>query len=305
MSIKKQKHKTRRTIKNKSVGVSKTLTIVGTNANGIVSKIDSLALVVKELSPAVIILQETKVNRKGQVSLPGYEIFKLIRESDTGGSLLTAIHCDLSPVLISETDDGIEILVVQAQVESFKCTFINAYGPQEYASNEDKIAFYARLDQEVKNAKLADSLVCLELDANAKLGSSIIANDPHEMLKNGEFLIDFVMRNNLIICNATEKCQGTITRQRTTVSGTEKSVLDYLIVCQDMYTLLDSVKIDEERALTLSRYVNKSGNTIVTKSDHNIIQGKFDLKWCRQNHMKNHRTEIFDFKNTEGIQKFK
>ena len=82
-------------------------------------------------------------------------------------------------------------------------------------------------------------------------------------------------------------------------------MLDYLIVCQDMYTLLDSVKIDEERALTLSRYVNKSGNTIVTKSDHNIIQGKFDLKWCRQNHMKNHRTEIFNFKNTEGIQKFK
>ena len=161
------------------------------------------------------------------------------------------------------------------------------------------------MDQEVKNAKLLDSLVCLELDANAKLGRSIIADDPNEMSKNGELLIDFVMRNNLMICNASEKCQGTITRQRTTVSGTEKSVLDYLIVCQDMYTLLDSVKIDDKRALTLSRYLNKSGNTIVTKSDHNIIQAKFDLKWCRQKHMKNVRTEVFNFKNTDGIQKFK
>ena len=126
-----KKHKTRRTLKNKGVGTSKSksLTIVGTNANGIVSKLDSLALVVKELNPAVIILQETKVKRKGQVSLPSYEIFELIRESDSGGSLLTAIHCDLSPVLISETEEGMEILVVKAQVEGFECTFINAYGP--------------------------------------------------------------------------------------------------------------------------------------------------------------------------------
>ena len=124
-----KKHKTRRTLKNKGVGTSKSLTIVGTNANGIVSKLDSLALVVKELNPAVIILQETKVNRKGQDSLPSYEIFELIRESDSGGSLLTAIHCDLSPVLISETEEGMEILVVKAQVEGFECTFINAYGP--------------------------------------------------------------------------------------------------------------------------------------------------------------------------------
>ena len=100
-----KKHKTRRTLKSKSAGTSKTLTIVGTNANGIVSKIDSLALVVKELNPAVVILQETKVNRKGQVKLPGYEIFELIRESDAGGSLLTAIHSDLSPVLVSESGE--------------------------------------------------------------------------------------------------------------------------------------------------------------------------------------------------------
>ena len=53
---------------------------------------------------------------------------------------------------------------------------------------------------------------------------------------------------------------GTITRKRITVNGTEESVLDYFIVCQELFTLLSSMKIDEDRSFVLSRYTKRNGN---------------------------------------------
>ena len=63
------------------------------------------------------------------------------------------MHSNLEPVYISGGEDDMEILVIQGKIGNYNCRFINAYGPQEYAILEDKIAFYARLDQEVKKCK--------------------------------------------------------------------------------------------------------------------------------------------------------
>ena len=72
----------------------------------------------------------------------------------------------------NDTDE--EVLVVEAIVANSKVRFINAYGPQEDDKDEVKEAFYSRLDQETKSSKLAGAMICLEMDANAKLGSGII-----------------------------------------------------------------------------------------------------------------------------------
>ena len=86
---------------------------------------------------------------------------------------MTAVHSNLEPVLISE-DDETEILVIQSKLGNYNCRFINAYGPQEYANVEEKINLYSRLDQEIKNAKFLNCLICIELDSNAKVGYDII-----------------------------------------------------------------------------------------------------------------------------------
>ena len=187
-------------------------TVVGTNSNGIVSKLDSLTQLIDKFQPAVWFLQETKVSRKGQVKVPGYDIFEVVRKNSNGGSILTAVHSNLQPVYISGGEDDMEILVIQAKIGNYNCRFINAYGPQEYAKLEDKIAFYARLDQEVKNAKFYNCMVCLEMDANAKVGLEVIKNDPNQMSSNGEYLVDFTERNNLIICNATDMCYHSLVK---------------------------------------------------------------------------------------------
>ena len=47
--------------------------------------------------------------------------------------------------------------------------------------------------------------------------------------------MDLVDRNELMLCNATDKCHGLFTRQRITKDKVEESIIDYLIVCQDIF----------------------------------------------------------------------
>ena len=253
----KNLNKSKKSVKNsksKKKARNKVLTIFGTNCNGILGKKDSLLTNIQHFQPGVFFLQETKVGRKGQIKIDNYEIFEVVRENcPTGGSILTGIHKNLHPVYISGGEDEIEILVVQAKIGNYNCRFINGYGPQEYQNIEDRIKFYARLEQEVINAKMFNNLICIEMDANAKLGPDIIRYDPHPRSGNGDLLIALCERNNLVICNAADLCQGVITRHRVTVSGTERSVLDYFILCQEMFTFLSSMKIDEARAHVLAK----------------------------------------------------
>ena len=194
--------------KKSKIPKNKVLTIFGTNCNGILGKKDSLLTNVQHFQPGVFFLQETKVGRKGQIKVENYEIFEVVRPNcPTGGSIATGVHKSLHPVFISGGEDEIEILVVQGKIGNYNCRFINGYGPQEYQNIEDRIKFYARLEQEVINAKMFNSLICIEMDANAKLGPEIIRSDPHPRSANGDLLIAMCERNNLIICNAADLCQ--------------------------------------------------------------------------------------------------
>ena len=48
------------------------------------------------------------------------------------------------------------------------------------------------------------------MDANAKVGDEIIKLDPNSQSSNGTLLVELCKRNNLIICDATQLCQGVI-----------------------------------------------------------------------------------------------
>ena len=79
-------------------------------------------------------------------------------------------------------------MVVQTEILDKKVRFINAYGPQEDEVVQSK-AFFSKLDEEIKSSSISGSLICIELDANSKLGSSIIPGDPKPQSKNGKMLI--------------------------------------------------------------------------------------------------------------------
>ena len=93
--------------------------------------------------------------------------------------------------------------------------------------------FYQYLDLVIKDAKFTNKLICIQTDANAKLGNEIIPGDPKTQSKNGEKLLSVIEENELIVVNSLDICSGTITRSQKTVNSDEESILDYFIVCSD------------------------------------------------------------------------
>ena len=52
---------------------------------------------------------------------------------------------------------------------------------------------------------------------------------------NGQELINLIERYGLKLLNADSRCQGKITRHRETINGIEESVLDYMLVCENLF----------------------------------------------------------------------
>ena len=151
-------------------------------------------------------------------------------------------------------------------------------------------------------AQLAGASVILELDANSKLGPELIPGDPHMQTANGSFLAGIISRQNLIIGNSMACAVGLITRQRTTINGEEKSVIDFMLFSSDILENIKSVQIDEKKDYSLTRFGTENGKSVVKESDHNPIIGKLRL---HVKNVKKERVEMFNLRNTECQKQFK
>jgi hypothetical protein len=136
-----------------------------------------------------------------------YTVFELIRKDSNDGGLLTAVHKSLKPVSVSN-DELQEVLVVEANLGNSKVRFINGYGPQENSHVERRKPIFDHLYLGVKKARMAGSLICKEMDSNAKLGPSIIHDDPKPKSDNEKLLGKVILENNLVVVNATSVCEG-------------------------------------------------------------------------------------------------
>ena len=150
---------------------------------------------------------------------------------------------------------------------------------------------------------MEDCLRLLEMDSHAKVGNQIIKSDPHPQSHNGMLLIEMIQRNNLYLCNASKKCKRSISRRRVTKKGIEESILDFVIVCEELYSFLQSMKIDPSCVLT--RYTKNKGKLRITPSDHFPLFANFKLKWNSKVNNSNNRKTIFNFNDKMGLQKFK
>ncbi len=274
------------------------LAIIGCNAAGLKQKMQCLSAKIRKFLPGCIFIQETKLYRKGQIKIDGYQIFELVRKERKGGGLLLALYESFDPVLVHEGTDDIEILVVQGKVGNINVRFINAYGPQEDDKEELVFAFYEKLEEEVILAKQGGCQLIIECDANAKLGSEIIKGAPDNQSKNGILLWSLIERNSLTVVNSLDLCEGVITRERVTTKSVEKSVLDYVIICDQMKVHLTKMVIDESRVDVLTKYAGKKGMGKIVSSDHNMISAHFNIDFVKK--LKNQRYEVFQFKDTES-----
>ena len=250
------------------------LKIIGNNSAGLKGKKDSFENLLKTFSPAIVMIQETKLYRKGTMNFEQFQCFEKIRYEKEGGGLMTLVHKNLNPVLIPTTNQSkmsLNILVVGATIRKMKIRFINAYGVQECAANYEKVEFYTILEDEILSALNSGNMVCIAMDANAKLGKKYIKDDPHDITHNGRLLLSLVERLNMVVVNSTNKCHGTITRMKKVKNKVEESVIDYFIVCQDFNIFINSMKIDTERKHILTKFTKKKDRSYVTESDHNPV----------------------------------
>ena len=144
-------------------------------------------------------------------------------------------------------DEHSEFLVVDigGSFGTIRCT--NCYGPQENISLEVRTEFFIELETRIISAKTNGKMICIEFDANSKLGKCVIKGDPNEMSSNGSILSEMLARQNMIVVNAIDKCFGVITWFKKTIRGTEESVLDYFVVCQELFQNIIKMDIDEQR----------------------------------------------------------
>ena len=230
--------------------------------------------------------------KKGKFAIEGFETFEAIRNKKDGGTLIGA-HKGLRPVLIREYSEKFELLVVEISVSNKNIRIMSGYGPQESWGEEERLPFFTTLEEEIFKAEMLGKSIFIEMDANSKLGPEFIAKDPHSQTQNGKILAGIIRRHGLVVANGMEeKCSGLITRKRTTLENTEESIIDFVIISNDLVESVESVEIDEQRAHVLTKHIKTKHGTKTTESDHNIIVTKLKLKWTKKR--RKQKIELFD-----------
>ena len=96
-----------------------------------------------------------------------------------------------------------------------------------------------------------------------------------EISKNGKILANIVDGHALCVVNGIEgKSKGLITRQLSTINGVEKSIIDFVIVSNELIKHIESIHID-----VLTKNHKTNAGLIISKSDHNLIETKLNLSW--------------------------
>ena len=271
------------------------------NCNGANLKVESLKFEIKRTNSSIFTLQETHFSKKGRVKIDNFIVFESIRMKEHGTML--GAHVKLQPVLINEYSETFEMLVVQVRVEGKEIRVITGYGPQENLKPDKTMPFFSKLEEEVVSAKLANKSIIIQIDANSKLGKSVIPKDPKDQSPNGAILADIIDRNALIVANSLEdKCSGVITRSRTTDGRIEESVIDYVIISADLYDDIDQLIIDEKGEHALNKITHSKNMVRKVTSDHNVMLSKFSLTMSKIKPPK--KDEVFNFRNKDNLIKF-
>ena len=79
-----------------------------------------------------------------------------------------------------------------------------------------------------------------------------------------------------------EDARWHITREQKVENKIEKSVIDYIVVCENMLNYILEVSVDDARTDVLPRYIKTRDSTRVVQSDHNILFSKFKIAFRRK-----------------------
>ena len=243
--------------------------VFSVNVDGIKYKVTSFKTMLTVLNPDVFMVQGTKLVEIGFLKIDGYDIFEKVRKDKGGGGIAIGVRPSLEPTWVNEGYKATETLSVVINVEKRKIRMCVGYGPQNVASDEVKNKFWEYLSNDVSEAKANNEEYFLEMDSNSWVGGSLLPNDPRAQNNNGLRLENFLKENSdLILGNAINKCKGLITRSRFKDGKLEQSVIDHVVVSDNLEKDIESILIDEKG---LHKIVSYKKDASATESDHNGI----------------------------------
>ena len=284
-------------------GKNQSLIILSANAQGLKANVESLKNEIKFFNVAIFTIQESHFVKKGQFKLDNFETFEAIRKKHNGGTII-GINKSLNPMLIKDYNDEFELVVVEIKIHSKQIRIISGYGPQETWGEAERLPFFKALEEEIVKAGLLGVSIIIEMDSNSKLGTDFIIGDPHPQSVNGKLLAGIIERNDLVVANGlSAKCVGLITRRRMTSMSTEESIIDHVLISDDLVEYFDSMLIDETGQHALTKVMKTKDGIENKKSDHNTILSTFKFSWKKQK--TSNRMEMYNLKNKEHQKTFR
>ena len=164
--------------------------------------------------------------------------------------------------------------ILSTKIEYPECTMrlIVAHGPQEGEDLGAKNEFYESLMVEIERGKASDENVIVVGDLNAKIQTNQTDTPIIEDISaNGKLLKDVIEKYQLEVLNFHPITTGKWTRIQRKKNQIERSVIDYVLVEENLYSRIEEVVIDENKLYTPWRVMSRKKYRQIIFSDHTAI----------------------------------
>ena len=208
---------------------------------------------------------ETKLGEQEVWDIKGYEAIPHNYKRGQEG-LIVAARVGTFVSLEKISDSHSNILSVQIVYPDRTFRIIVCHGPQEDDESEVRQDFFDNIAVEIERGRAADETPIVFGDMNAKIveqNGNIIAES-----FNGKMFTSMIEVTEMKVANFHEKTIGKWTRIQNSKKGTAKSVLDYILMEEQLMLLVNDITIDEEKCNTPYRLTKYKKGHKITFTDH-------------------------------------
>ena len=233
-----------------------------------ISKKQSLHLVLDSCNPDIIALCETKLGSQSKPKLPNYECVYGNFKRGKEGLLVAAregTFVDIEKMTSDDDNEDKNVMAVQIKYPNFSLRVVVAHAPQESDSTEMRERFFSAVKLEIERGQLNGDQVIIMGDMNGRICDK---GGGEQYSPNGDSMKCLIEEHTLQVANFHPTTEGKWTRIQKTKKGERKSIIDYIMVDEFLYNKISELMIDESKAYTPYWVTRKNNVLQVVSSDH-------------------------------------
>ena len=263
---------------------NKEITIATINVRGIKGKIRSLEAALNTEKISIALITETQLKSGEQISIKGYRWIHKPRINNKGGGVGILVAEKLAQNVTednpSDEHDQIETKWINLECRPRNIAIGVFYGPQENEKIEKIKSTYDTLNYQItQRSKLNEIIIAGDFNAKLEIDTAICRQ---KQSRNGRILKEIIENNNLIPANLNPN-HGIWTRVNRSKTE-ERSVIDYIMITQQISRYIKMITVDEEGNLRIKGKNETDHNTIIMSIKINDPRKpSFQEKWKLNN----------------------